>query len=335
MDKSKKISKNQKKINTSVICWIITEGIRGTENQCLGVAQAMGIDSITKHVQLKQPWQLISPWIYFDNFKPTRLDSDSLLPPWPHLIIAAGRKSIAPALWVKKQANHDCFHVQLQNPYIESKHFDLVVTPKHDQYKGSNVIQTTAGLHKVTPELIKEWTDKLKKQFEYLPQKRIAVLIGGNSKHHKLTAKATRDLCQNLNHLAQDGYGVMVTASRRTGDENQRILEKNLKHPHIYFWDGHGDNPYFAMLGLANTILVTEDSVSMTSEAISTGKPTYIIPMFGGSKRLDYFHKNLRNLGITKPFKGIIEYWNYTPPNDTEFIAKKIHEHLGKRLLKR
>jgi mitochondrial fission protein ELM1 len=43
---------------------------------------------------------------------------------------------------------------------------------------------------------------------------------------------------------------------------------------------------------MADYIIVTEDSVSMTSEALATGKPVYIATLEGGAqKRLNLFHK--------------------------------------------
>lgn len=319
------------KTNTSIICWIITEGIRGTENQCIGVAQAMGLTPIIKQIKLKQPWKSISPWIYFSSINPTSNTGDTLNTPWPDLIIAAGRKAVAPALWIKKQSKGKTVVVQLQNPYISPKHFDLVIAPQHDGITGDNVITTLAGLHKVTPEIVSGGRDAFEDTFVKLPAPRIAVLIGGNSKHHTLSNQATTILCRQLNQLANDGYGIMVTASRRTPADSEKILRDTLAHPNIYFWDGTGENPYFGMLGWADTILVTEDSVSMPSEAISTGKPTYIIKMDGGSTRHDIFHKKLQDAGITRIFNGKIEEWTYTPPHDTQMVAKKIIEYLGKR----
>lgn len=317
------------KTHTSITCWVITEGIHGTENQCIGVAQAMGLSPVIKRIALRQPWKSLSPWINFPG-KPINFDSDDLSPPWPDLIIAAGRKSVAPALWVKKQSKGKTTLIQLQNPYINPKHFDLVIAPAHDQYTGENVITTIAGLHKVTPEIIAQGKKDFEDQFSSLPAPRLAVLIGGNSQHHTLTAEGTVTLCGQLLQLAHKGHGIMVTASRRTGKENEKILKEMLQHDNIYVWDGQGENPYFGLLGWADTILVTEDSVSMTSEAISTGKPVYTIAMTGSSERLDYFHTHLQSAGITKIFNGDIENWSYTPPHDTQKVAKKIIEHLGK-----
>ena len=51
--------------------------------------------------------------------------------------------------------------------------------------------------------------------------------------------------------------------------------------PH-YLWDGEGENPYFGLLGLADFLVVTCDSVNMVSEAASTGKPVYVADLPGG-----------------------------------------------------
>ena len=120
----------------------------------------------------------------------------------------------------------------------------------------------------------------------------------------------------------------MITASRRTGGDNAQLLQNALKGPNIYFWDGTGDNPYFALLGFADYIIVTEDSVSMTSEAISTGKPVYVASLEGGGKRLGLFHKLLQEQGYTRPLTGALETWSYAPPHDTLKVADEIRRRM-------
>ena len=89
----------------------------------------------------------------------------------------------------------------------------------------------------------------------------------------------------------------------------------------VYFWDGVGDNPYYGFLALADIILVSEDSVSMTSEAATTGKPVYTIKLRGGGKRLDKFHENLQTKGITRIFDADITSWEYPALSDAQKIA--------------
>ena len=47
----------------------------------------------------------------------------------------------------------------------------------------------------------------------------------------------------------------------------------------IYLYNNIGKNPYLGMLTLADTIMITNDSISMISEAAITGKPIYILKL--------------------------------------------------------
>ena len=129
--------------------------------------------------------------------------------------------------------------------------------------------------------------------------------------------------------LAGNGAGLMVTASRRTGDKNRKILQNSLQDTSAYIWNGTGENPYFGFLAWADYILVTADSVSMLSEAATTGKPVYIIPMEGGAPRLDKFHALLKDKGIARDFNGTLELWGYTPLNDSGLVADAIRQHIN------
>jgi hypothetical protein len=147
-----------------------------------------------------------------------------------------------------------------------------------------------------------------------------------------MTPAIAADLGDKLAALSKRyGAGLMVTASRRTGEEAEAALRSRLEGLPVEFWDGQGDNPYFAYLGLADTIVVTCDSVSMTSEAASTGKPVYVVMLDGGSPKFDSFHRALVEDGITRPFTGEMEDWSYNPLDDTALAAKRVMEELGRR----
>ena len=48
-------------------------------------------------------------------------------------------------------------------------------------------------------------------------------------------------------------------------------------------------NPYWELINISNFIFVTADSVSMTSDALSSGKPTYVIPIKELNQKLRNF----------------------------------------------
>lgn len=320
-------------------CWILTEGIAGTENQCLGVAEALGLSPVVKRIKLKFPWKQLSPWLRFGHAHALAEGSDAIDGPCPDLLIASGRKSIGVALHIKRQSAGKTFLVQLQDPRINPRNFDLVVVPQHDPSRADNVIVTKAGLHRVTPQKIAEGAAAWDKEFSKMPHPRVAVLIGGTSKAHEMTADNARRLAQQLLAVIDHRQAsLLITASRRTGETNVKILREMLcacpvsgpatpeSAKHVYFWDNTGDNPYFGLLGHADYIIVTEDSVSMTSEALATGKPVYTASLEGGARRLDAFHRLLQEQGYTRPFTGVLETWSYTPPDDTMRVAREILE---------
>lgn len=309
-------------------CWILTEGIAGTENQCLGVAEALGVTPVVKRIKLRFPWKQLSPWLGWGHQHALTPDSSTISAPWPDLLIASGRKSIGAALHIKKQNKNKTFLVQIQDPRFRNSSFDLIIVPQHDPSRGDNIFVTTSSLNRVTNQKIQseivKWSDK----FINISKPCVAVLIGGNSRAHVMTTEKALLLSDQLYSLAEQGIGLLVTASRRTGEENSNILKSKLNHKNIYFWDGNGENPYFAFLGLANYIIVTEDSASMTSDALATGKPVYIAKLDGGTSRFDLMHRLLQEQGFTRPFTGALETWSYAPPNDTLKAAQEIERRM-------
>lgn len=313
-----------------IICWVITEGLAGTENQCLGIAEALGIKPVVKRIALRQPWKTFSPWLGFECVR----TFDPPLEPgpgarWPDLVIASGRKSIAAARYIKKRSGGRTFTVQIQDPRVSPRQFDLVAVPEHDRLRGPNVIVTKAAPNRIFPERLAE----AKQDFpalEKIRAPRIAVLIGGNSKTHRLTPDLTGKLCEDLKKL---GAGLMITASRRTGEDSRKILESAfppgpVSAGHGFLWDGMGPNPYFAFLAWADYIVVTSDSASMISEAATTGKPVYVFDLEGRSRKFDTLYGSLRAAGIIRPLGDRLEPWTYPPLNDAALLAAAIKARL-------
>ena len=118
---------------------------------------------------------------------------------------------------------------------------------------------------------------------------------------------------------------LIITPSRRTSPEALRVLKEALANVPYFLWDGQGDNPYFGILGLADFLVVTCDSVNMVSEAASTGKPVYVVDLPGGSEKFGRFHRALREDGITRPFTGKLQSYSYVPPDDMALVAGRVN----------
>jgi len=174
----------------NLLCWVVSEGIAGTENQCLAVAEALGVAFETKHIQLNQPWKSLSPYLGFEN---ANSFSPPLNGPWPDLVIAAGRKSIAASRYIKQMSGGKSFIVQIQDPRVTPDQFDLVAVPHHDPTRGKNVVVTNASPNRITPSMLSEGL-KAFPQFDVMNSPRVAVLIGGSSKAYTMNERVTNTL---------------------------------------------------------------------------------------------------------------------------------------------
>jgi uncharacterized protein len=231
---------------------------------------------------------------------------------------------------VKRASGGQAFWVQVQDPRSFRNEIDLIVAPRHDPAPGGNVFRTLGAVHRVTPEKLAADAARWTPTFAALSRPLVAVLIGGDNSVYRLTEERFGSLCDRLVALAKSGVGLAITPSRRTGNTQSAMLQKRLAGLPAFIWDGSGDNPYFAMLGAADAIIVTADSVSMVSEAASTGKPVHIIELEGGSAKFARFHQAMREAGITRPFNGTLETWHYAPLDDTARAAAEIRRRLGK-----
>src|SRR5262249_8113582 len=85
-----------------------------------------------------------------------------------------------------------------------------------------------------------------------------------------------------------------------------------------------GQNPYFAFLAAADTVLVTEDSVNLATDAAVTGKPVHVLGMSGGGRKFALVHADLRRLGVTRPLDGRVESWSYGPLDEARRAAREV-----------
>lgn len=313
-------------------CWVVTDGKPGMENQCVGLAEAMGLSPQVKRVRLRSPWKQLSPSILrIGNGWANSADSDRLDPPWPDVMIATGRQSVASSLFVRAQCP-STYRIQIQDPGIRASLFDLVVVPRHDRLRGGNVLVTRGSLHRVTPEVTAAAAEKFRDRYAHLPRPLVAVLVGGSNGVYTMTREAMVELADGLARMsAESGCGLLVTASRRTGADNEALLRRTLAGLPAEIWDGQGENPYFAFLGLADAVVATADSVNMVTEASSTGKPVMIAALPGGSRKFDAFHQAMMAEGITRPFTGRLETWTYPVADDTRMVAEEAWRRMGAR----
>jgi hypothetical protein len=102
-------------------------------------------------------------------------------------------------------------------------------------------------------------------------------MIGGQTKPFRFDAPTARELLALARLAAGDGC-LYITTSRRTPPAVVEALRQQLPdNSQLYCWSpGAADNPYLALLGLADRFIVTGDSISMMIEVARLGKPLAI-----------------------------------------------------------
>lgn len=252
----------------------------------------------------------------------------ALAPPWPDLLISCGRRSARLSVAVRRASGGATFTVHIQDPRLSPRRFDLVLAPRHDGLAGPNVFATRGALHRITRAGLEAAARRWR---ERLGPLRAAVLVGGARRRRGVDRAAVERLAAGL---ARVEGAVAVTGSRRTDPEALAILRARL--PHARFWDGAAgadpaENPYSGMLALARHIVVTADSVSMTSEAAATGKPVHVAALGPVGKRVARFHALLRAEGVTRPFDGALPSWTYEPVDDAPRAAAEVLRRMAAR----
>jgi mitochondrial fission protein ELM1 len=283
---------------------VVTDGKAGMENQCLGLAEALRLEPTVFHVALHEPWRSLAPHLRVGL---SRAFDRPFSPPWPELVIATGRQSVPASLYIGQRSQRT-WRVQIQNPGIHPRKFALVIAPMHDGLRGVNVIQTVGALHRATPERLAADSAAFASRIAHLPHPRIGVLLGGTSGVYRFGADEARALAKELRQQVSClGGSFLLTPSRRTGEDNVAILRDGLAGTPGFFWDGTGDNPYFGILGSADVLLVTGDSVNMLTEACASGHPVYVYALPGGSSKSERFQEALFLRGYARPYRGSLE----------------------------
>jgi mitochondrial fission protein ELM1 len=219
--------------------------------------------------------------------------------------------------------------VQVQNPRMDPRKFDLVVVNRHDEMTGPNVIVTRTALHRATPERMAEAAAVWAPRLAHLPRPLVAVLVGGTNGRFRLDAGVGAELASRLAGMMRaDRVGLALTPSRRTDPAVTRELTDALASLGGWVWDGTGENPYFGLLGLADAIVVTMDSVSMVSEAVATRVPVMLAGLPGSSRRIGLFTQGLIADGRVRDFTGRCEMWPVEPLDDTSAAAAEMRRRL-------
>jgi tetraacyldisaccharide 4'-kinase len=209
---------------------------------------------------------------------------DKLMQTSANIVISAG-SSLAAVNFFLANKNEAKSVVLMKPLFINLNRFDLVILPEHDQIKPKGNILVT----KITPNLIdrqylQEQANNLSNRLQVssgrfqVNRLNIGVLIGGNTPKYRITSGLINEIILQLKKtVANLNCQLLITTSRRT----PRVVERLLKENFVNFSEcklltianeKNIPEAVGGILGLSDIILVSGESISMVSEALSAEK---------------------------------------------------------------
>lgn len=295
--------------------WLLMTRKTGENSQVLALGEALGWPYEIKRLVHRRT-ELLTNLLLGPNLAGVvKRQSTPLVPPWPDVVISAGRRNEPVCRWIRQQACRSGKAVRIVHvgrPLARVDRFDLVVTtPQYRIKPHSQVLQNFTPLHRVTSERLDEAAERWSERLGHLPRPYIAVVVGGHSGPYTLDRRAAKRLGEQASAMAAArGGSLLVTTSARTAEAAARALRRAINGPADFFaWARDArDNPYFAYLALADAIIVTGDSISMLTEACATRKPVFIFDLGEGRLAMR------RSVQAGARLRGRRLSWNWDAP---------------------
>ena len=256
-------------LNT-VPVWVLLGAKHGDNQQLLAIAEAMNRPYRVIPLQFNRAARF--PPLVLGTGRLSWRTECALQPPWPQAVLAAGRKSVPAARWIRKQSEGRTRLIHVNRPWAPLAWFDLIVTtPQYAVPRRANVLTNLMPF--VPPARDDASETLLANRAASMPRPWTVVLVGGNSRPYLLNEASARLLAQTVNEQVREtGGSAWVLGSPRTQDSAMAIIEATLQGPaHVSRW-GHGENLYRPLLQEADRFIVTADSASMLTEALLSGR---------------------------------------------------------------
>ena len=277
--------------------WVLADPRAGTAAQALGIAERLPVP----HRVVPLEWGVLArlPFPFPTLAGLTPQARSAFAPPWPRLVLSAGRRSAPVAAWLQARGARvvHCMRSPLAG------RFALNILGRHDDPPAQpNILAILGAAHRISPLRLAEarpaWAE-----LESLPRPRIGLLLGGPIRGEGLSPGIAAGIGARV---AGFGGSVMATASRRTGAAATKALAGALAPvPHrLHAWGDAGPNPLLGFMAWADLLVVSGDSVSMLSESLVTTAPVFVAPLGEEGRRHLALHESLYAAGQARPLSA-------------------------------
>lgn len=298
--------------------WVLADPRAGTAAQALGIAERLERPFRIVPLQWGPLARLPSPWPTLAGLAPSA--RAAFVPPWPRLVISAGRRAAPVALWLRQRGARV---VHCMRPGFQASRIDLLVIGEHDgPRRAPNRMPILGATHRMSPARLAAARDAFA-DLAALPAPRVALLMGGKVRGEGMAAARAGAIAERVAGFAGS---VMATASRRTGRAAEDAMARALSGvPHRLFrWGDVGPNPYAGFLAWADIVVVSGDSVSMISEALAGAAPVFIADPGGLGLRHRRLAESLDAAGQARPLDDAPAPFPRRPLDESGRVAAEI-----------
>jgi mitochondrial fission protein ELM1 len=248
----------------------------------------------------------------------------------PRLVVSAGARSAAVALWLKARFGSrlvHCLGLGLSSR-LRAPACDLLVQSTHDHpFASDNVFPVLGVPHRISPLALREAGAVWEERLAYLPRPRVVLLVGGPTWATEMPPAMAHALGRKVARLAsRAGGSVLASTSRRTGGEASDALAAGLgRAMHLlYRWGEPDESPYRGFLAAADVIVVTTESAPKLSEACGTTAPVYAaLPELAGLRQRRLLAAMMQ-AGQVRPLRDSIAPFARTALDEAGRVAAEI-----------
>jgi mitochondrial fission protein ELM1 len=289
--------------------WLVVGDKLGDNGQVEIIADALDWPTERKNLRFKAQYVLGKPPFRSSLYHVDIATSDPLTPPWPDLVLTVGRRPAMAAMWIKAQSRGSTKVVIVGRARAMLSHFDLVLTtPQFPMPDRTNVLRLDLPLQRVDRARVATAAAAWRERLAAVARPLTAVLVGGPTKPFVFDGAVARDFMAAVRRSTHDEGALFVTTSRRTPPDVVEALAAVLPPgSQLFRWQADtSENPYLALLGLADRFVVTGDSVSMMVEVARLGRPLAIFPLPVGNVRRSRLKERLTEVLQRRSSRGVV-----------------------------
>ncbi len=206
----------------------------------------------------------------------------SLMRTYADFVISSGSSLAAVNVFMSRENNAKNIVIMKQGNVSVSR-FSLAIIPRHDRPRPrKNVVVTDIVPNLMDEERLASDGNALKNRLHVTDAPKLGLLIGGDNPEYLLTEEIVREVIDGIFRAAERvNAEILLTTSRRTPRAVEEILRERLSgHPRcrllVVANERNVSEAVGGILSLADVVVVSGESISMISEAVSSGKPVVV-----------------------------------------------------------